>query len=271
MLKKRIISSVILIALTIAIIFFLPNWIFVLAVATIIGLALYEFFSLVQRKGIPIYKPFGVVVGMCIPLFVYFRFEPTQKWELAFMVALCLILFLLQFMRRSSTNALSAVAITCFGILYLGWFSSFIIKLKLIADPSLPAGSMLVAFLILVSKLGDIGAYLIGSRFGKHVLIPRISPKKSVEGSIGGFIFSLAGALISKAFLPSMSYLHLIVLGILLGILTQIGDLSESLIKRDCATKDSNTIFPGLGGILDLIDSLLFATPVLYFYIRILL
>jgi len=268
---KRFISSVILISIAVITIFFLPDWVFVLVSTLIIGLGLYEFFSLVQKKGIPIYKPFGIIVGICIPISIYFRFEPTEKWELAFMVALCLLLFLLQFMRRSSIDALSAVSITFFGILYISWFFSFIIKIRLITDITLPEGSKLVGFLLLVSKLGDIGAYLIGSRFGRHFLIPRISPKKSIEGAMGGFIFSLIGSLISKTFLPSMSYFHLITLGILLGILAQIGDLSESLIKRDCSSKDSNTILPGLGGILDLIDSLLFTTPVFYFYIRMLL
>ncbi len=268
---NRLISSAVLIFIVITSTFFLPNWAFLALATFIIGLALYEFFSLVQKKGISIYKPFGIIVGICIPLSIYFRFEPTEKWELAFMVGLCLLLFLLQFMRRSSADALSAISITFFGILYISWFFSFIIKLKLIQDVSLPEGSRLVGFLLLVSKLGDIGAYLVGSRFGKHFLIPRISPRKSIEGAIGGFILSLTGAIFSKVFLPTMSYLHLAILGILLGILAQVGDLSESLIKRDCATKDSNTIFPGLGGILDLIDSLLFTTPVFYFYIRILL
>ncbi len=269
--KNRFISAVVLIFIAIIGTVFLPNWAFLVAVTFIIGLALYEFFSLVQKKGIPIYKPFGIIVGICIPLSIYFRFEPTEKWELAFMVGLCLVLFLLQFMRRTSADALSAVSITFFGILYISWFFSFIIKLKLIQDISLPEGSRLVGFLLLVSKLGDIGAYLVGSKLGKHSLIPRISPKKSIEGAIGGFILSLTGAIISKTFLPTMSYLHLIILGILLGVLAQIGDLSESLIKRDCAAKDSNSIFPGLGGVLDLIDSLLFTAPVFYFYIRVLL
>jgi phosphatidate cytidylyltransferase len=119
---------------------------------------------------------------------------------------------------------------------------------------------------LLITKLGDIGAYIVGMRFGKTPLIPRISPKKSVEGSIGGLLFSISGALVSKAFLH-FSYLHLISMGIFLGILGQLGDLSESLIKRDCEVKDSGNIFPGLGGVLDAIDSLLFTAPAFYFYI----
>jgi phosphatidate cytidylyltransferase len=126
-------------------------------------------------------------------------------------------------------------------------------------------GIGLFATVLLITKLGDIGAYLVGSRFGKTPLIPHISPKKSVEGAIGGLLFSVLGALASKPFL-SFSYLHIILLGIALGIVGQFGDLSESLMKRDCQIKDSGGIFPGMGGFLDLMDSLLFTAPFFYFY-----
>ena len=123
-----------------------------------------------------------------------------------------------------------------------------------------------MAALLLITKLGDIGAYLIGSSFGKHPLIPRISPKKTIEGAFGGLLFSVLGALASRIFL-GFDYLHLILIGLGLGILGQLGDLSESLLKRDCGIKDSGSIFPGMGGVLDEIDSLLFAGPVFYFYL----
>ena len=108
---------------------------------------------------------------------------------------------------------------------------------------------MLVAFLIIVTKMSDIGAYTIGRLFGKHPLIPRISPKKTVEGTVGGLIFSLVTALASKLYLPRFPYGHLLTLGILLGILGEVGDLAESLIKRDCGVKDSGTNLSGFGGI----------------------
>jgi len=100
--------------------------------------------------------------------------------------------------------------------------------------------------------------------------MPHISPKKSVEGAIGGLLFSIVGAVVSKVFL-NFTYLHLILMGISLGILGQLGDLSESLMKRDCQVKDSGNIFPGLGGALDSIDSLLFVAPVFYFYISVII
>lgn len=153
------------------------------------------------------------------------------------------------------------ISTTIFGILYVSWFFSFLIKIRY-----LPGGIGLLSTVLLITKLGDIGAYLIGSRFGKIPLMPRISPKKSVEGAIGGLLFSIVGAVVSKVFL-NFTYLHLMLMGISLGILGQLGDLSESLMKRDCQVKDSGDIFPGLGGVLDSIDSLLFVAPVFYFYI----
>ena len=127
----------------------------------------------------------------------------------------------------------------------------------------------LLAYLILVTKSGDIGTYFIGKRLGKHSLIPRISPKKTVEGALGGLLFSVVVSLASIGFLPVFSLLHLFVMGLILGVLAQIGDLSESLIKRDCGAKDSGRTLPGLGGVLDITDSILFTAPIFYFYVKV--
>src|SRR3989338_6494827 len=132
-----------------------------------------------------------------------------------------------------------------FGLLYIAWFFSFFIKIKF-----LPQGMRLVSFLVLVTKVGDIGAYVVGRTIGRHNLIPRISPNKTVEGTFGGLAFSVAGAIFSKSYLPNFSYGHLFTLGILLGILAQVGDLAESLLKRDCGVKDSGNNLSGFGGVL---------------------
>lgn len=259
MLNKRIISSIILIL--IAILGILIDWVFGLVVTLLVGIGLYEFFTLIEKKGITIYKYFGVVIGMIIPLSIILRFELTKRWELLFIVSVLIVIFLLQFTRRQNQQAILGISTTLFAILYIAWLLSFLIKIKY-----LPLGRELVATLLLVTKGGDIGAYLVGTRFGRHNLIPRISPKKSIEGAIGGFIFSILGAMVSRLFLPQFSYLYLIIMGGLLGILAQLGDLSESLIKRDCQVKDTGYLVPGLGGALDIIDSLLFTAPVFYFY-----
>jgi phosphatidate cytidylyltransferase len=256
---KRTISAVVLIALITGAI--LIDWVCGLVATLFIGLGLYEFFSMLEKKGVVGYKYFGIGIGLTIPLSILFRFESTRGWELLFIVLAVLFLTLMQFRRRKNSGVIVDISTTLFGILYVSWFFSFLIKIRYLAG-----GLGFLAALLLITKLGDIGSYLVGTRFGKTPLMPRISPKKTVEGAIGGLVFNVLAALASRGFLH-FSYLHLIFLGIGLGILGQLGDLSESLLKRDCEVKDSGEILPGMGGILDEIDSLLFAAPVFYFYI----
>jgi phosphatidate cytidylyltransferase len=259
MVLKRVVSAIALIILvTLSI---MVKWLFNLVIVGFIVAGLYEFFTMLEKKGIRIYKYFGIGMGAVIPLSILFRFELTKRWELLFIVLMLLFLILMQFKRRDTSGVVVDISTTLFGILYISWFLSFLIKIRY-----LPQGAGLIATVLLITKLGDVGAYLIGVRFGKRPLIPRISPKKSIEGAMGGLIFSVLGALASKAFF-NFSYPTLIIMGVFLGILGQLGDLSESLIKRDCQVKDSGNIFPGMGGVLDEVDSLLFTAPVFYFYL----
>jgi len=259
MLIKRIISSTVLILLVVACISIDWLWGFVVTIFTIAGL--YEFFKMLENKKISIYKYFGIGIGTLIPLSILFRFELTKSWELLFVVLALLFLILMQFRRQENSGAVLGISTTIFGILYVSWFLSFLIKIRYLTD-----GIGLLATVLIITKLGDIGAFLVGTRFGKKPLLPHVSPKKSMEGAAGGLIFSVLGAFISKPFF-NLPYLQLFFIGIFLGILGQLGDLSESLIKRDCQVKDSGNLIPGMGGVLDLIDSLLFTAPAFYFYI----
>ena len=267
MLGKRLISSSLWIVFLWLAIFIFPSWAFASIVVIIIGLGLYEFFNMISKKDIPVYKYFGIIIGCLLPITTYLQLRKTAEIEFMLITAVCLAVFLLQFTRRKTENALIGIATTIFAIFYISWFLSFMIKLK-IYPPLEMNGSFLVLYLLIVTKSGDIAAYFFGTALGKHQLIPRISPKKSVEGTIAGLITSFAMAILFKGLLPSVSMGHIFVIGFLLSAVSQIGDLSESLIKRDCKVKDSGAIFPGLGGILDLADSLLFATPIFYFYLR---
>jgi phosphatidate cytidylyltransferase len=117
--------------------------------------------------------------------------------------------------------------------------------------------------------MGDIGALLVGSRYGKHPLLPRVSPKKSVEGCLGSFAFSIITAVVSWPLLPAavqFSFWKIVLMGAFFGGIGQLGDLSESLMKRDCNVKDSGKLLPGMGGVLDMIDSLLFSVPAFYLF-----
>ncbi|MDD5166072.1 MAG: phosphatidate cytidylyltransferase [Candidatus Omnitrophica bacterium] len=270
MLEKRIVSFIALIFIIVAAIYvdwhkLLPFTLCGLIITVFIILGLYEFFTMLENKGINSYKYFGTAVGTIIPLSIVFRFELTKGWELFFIVLMLLFLIVMQFRRRNNSGVTVDISTTLFGILYVAWFFSFLIKIIY-----LPSGLAFLIAVLLMTKLGDVGAYLVGSRIGKTPLLPHISPKKTVEGSFGGLIFSVVGALICKP-LINFSYVHLVFLGIGLNIIGQLGDLSESLIKRDCGVKDSGKVLPGMGGILDEIDSLLFTAPVFYFYMTIIL
>lgn len=260
MLKKRIFSAIVMVNL--AALAIISNLFAAIFTTILVILGLFEFFSMIEKKGVYIYKYLGVIIGALIPLSIYFKFEVTKTWELLFFGITILTLIILQLKREDHNQAIIGLSSTIFGIFYIAWFLSFFIKIKFLA-----LGSFHALAVILITKSSDIGAYFIGSKFGKRPLIPKISPRKTVEGAIGGLLFSILSALMITNYLP-FSYLHMIFLGAFLGILGQLGDLFESLIKRDCNVKDSGAV-PGLGGVLDTIDSLLFTIPAYYFYISI--
>ncbi|MCA9396091.1 MAG: phosphatidate cytidylyltransferase, partial [Candidatus Omnitrophica bacterium] len=144
------------------------------------------------------------------------------------------------------------------------WFLSHVIKINF-----LDHGPLWITYLISVTKTNDIAAYFIGSKWGKKSLLPSVSPKKSVEGTVAGIV---AGGLVSLFFgiwLPvDFGWLHLVALGMVIAVVGQCGDLSESIIKRYCSKKDSGETIPGFGGILDVVDSVLFTVPLFYFYLK---
>ena len=266
MTKARFLSSTAMILVTIGSV--LNQWIFIVVLLGLTLAGLYEFFYLIKKKGIPIYSYTGIVIGLLIPLSIFTRFEPTDRWELLFIVVLLLSIFLMQFIRNDNTNAIIGISTTLFGILYVSWLFSFLIRIRYF----LPGddGVKLLGFILLVTKCGDMGALLVGSKFGKHPLWPRLSPNKTIEGSLGSFAFSTLAAVLGSSLIPGQfdfSPGHIALMGAFFGGMGQLGDLSESLIKRDCNVKDSGKFLPGLGGVLDSIDSILFSAPVFYFYI----
>ena len=265
---KRIVTSILVLGTVGIVTFLFPSWVFCIIVLSFVGLALYEFLTIVEKKGLFVYKRFAVIVGSIIPIATYLRLgEGFSAMEPFLITIACLFTFVLQFIRREEAkDHLTSIAITLFALFYISWFFSFFIKIK-----ALPDGANLVAFLILVTKSLDIGAYFIGKKFGKSPLIPRISPRKTKIGAVGGLIFSTICAVLLKYFLIDMSLMHAIMLGLLLGVIGQVGDLAESLFKRDFDVKDAGSELPGLGGVLDVMDSLLFTAPIFYFYVKILL
>ncbi|MCD4780522.1 MAG: phosphatidate cytidylyltransferase [Candidatus Omnitrophica bacterium] len=265
--KDRVISSTIMILLSLFAV--INKWVFLIVLLALIIAGLYEFFYLIKKKGIPIYSYTGIAIGVSIPLSIFFRFEPTKGWELLFIVLMLLTIFVLQLYRKENQNAIIGISTTLFGVLYVSWFFSFLVKIRYLMPEVEGAGIKLLGFILIITKCGDMGALIVGSRYGKHPLLKRVSPNKTIEGSLGSFTFSALAAVCAKSLLPAclnFQIWQIILIGMFFGGLGQLGDLSESLIKRDCNVKDSGKMLPALGGVLDAIDSLLFSAPAFYFF-----
>lgn len=263
-LLRRIFSGVLLTAVAGAGLFYGNELVFSILVFCFTVAALTEFFNLLKQKGIPVYRFFGVAMGALIPVIVYMEFGHTQSGEVLFLVLGCFFLFVLQFFNRPNPDAMIGIAMTLFGILYISWFGSYLIRIRY-----LPYGVTWVAFLLTVTKAADIGAYAIGSLFGRHALMAHISPKKTIEGTLAGILTSVLVAMLWHPYLPaSLTKKNLVLVGLIIAVVGQVGDLSESLIKRYCEAKDSGKLLPGMGGVMDVVDSILFSAPIFYFHLK---
>lgn len=263
---QRVISALIMSVITALAV--VNTYVFIMLICFLTAGGLYEFFYMVKKKDVPIYSYTGIFIGLLIPLSSFSRFALTKNWELLFTVMGFLLILFMQFARKDNRNAILGLSTTLFGILYVSWFFSFLVKIRLLL-PGME-GVKLLGFIILVTKSGDIGGLIVGSKFGKNPLLPQVSPNKSVEGTLGSLVFSSIVAIVFRSFLPAeinFPLWQIAIMGMFFGALGQLGDLSESLIKRDCGVKDSGKLLPGLGGVLDMIDSLLFSAPAFYMYI----
>jgi phosphatidate cytidylyltransferase len=241
---------------------------FLLLVNLIILLGLREFYLLLTAKGYRPYKYLGVVCGLVVCWYVY-----REGVFLSLLLTMTLMLIMIrELFRRDMSHALNNIAVTVLGVLYVGWLGSHLVMLReLPAVVGVPdsVGARLVFFTVLITWVGDTAAYLIGIAVGRHRLLPRVSPKKTIEGAVGGLLGSAgAGLLCSLTFLDFVTPLAGALLGLAGGLCGQLGDLVESLMKRDVGIKDTATLLPGHGGVLDRFDSLLFCGPFMYYYFR---
>jgi phosphatidate cytidylyltransferase len=204
---------------------------------------------------------------------VYEPAEPIAvlSWPLFTFVGVLMVSFIVQsvqFVKPGRT--MTTIAGTILAVAYVGLLGSFIIQMRWLDGPY--HGVIPLAFLIATAKGADTGAYTLGRLAGRHKLWPSLSPNKTIEGAVGGMIFAVLAALIVSATaqqllaVPSLSYAEATCFGLMVGLVAQLGDLMESMIKRDCERKDASSAVPGFGGVLDVLDSLLFAAPVAYGY-----
>lgn len=259
--RRRVLTSSILIILSVCAVFIYS--LFGIVVSIFIGFSLYEFFNMVEKKGVRLFKLLGILVGLFIPVTICFKLPVKEGLQFLFVVCGLFFFFLLELTKKERHQPVLSISATIFGILYISWCFSFLIRIR-----QLQGGVELILFLLAVTKASDIGAYFFGTRFGKTTLIKRVSPQKSLEGALGGFVSSLVvGVLFFIAMRDFLYFWEKFFIIAVLAVIGQLGDLFESLIKRDCGTKDSGLVFPGMGGFLDVIDSLIFTAPTFYLYV----
>ena len=230
------------------------------AMALICVLAMFEFLSLGKKKGYDV--PVALCIGIMLVILSAFVL-PTLSVEFGMFVALLIIPASYVLGHKGLEDSLPSSAVAVLATTYVGMLGGSLIRLR----NDFPEGSKLIFFLLLVVWMGDTGAYYVGKRFGRHKLSPRISPKKTIEGLMGGMTFSVIVAVtIHFTFFPKFPLFHAVIAGMILSVAGVIGDLAESMWKRSADVKDSGKLIPGHGGFLDRFDSILFTAPILYCY-----
>ncbi len=259
MIRQRVLSALVLVPLIFVVTWFGgPAYSLILAVfATLGALEFYGMTGLSRRHPLTI---FGLVWVFLFILVAHFEGNYTAPL-LASAVGFSLIwLFLCSSVKDAAINW----AWTLAGIIYIGWMLSHFIPLR-----GLEGGRDWVLFVLFATFAADTAAFFIGRAWGRHSLAAKISPGKTWEGALGGFMGAIAASLILAAILPTLTipYWQTVILGALIGIFASLGDLSESMLKRSAGVKDSGTLIPGHGGLLDRLDSILFTVVVVYYYV----
>jgi phosphatidate cytidylyltransferase len=286
---KRVLTAVVLIPLVLLIVFKAPLWLFALVLAAIAMLTLHEYLGIMRSYGVEPVSWLTYVVSICLILgllylgteFAYMGLQ--WGWAILFSPALIFVLPVIfgipLVFRREMRMALPAAASSAFAVLYVGLSIGLLIPLR-----HSPGNEFLVPFVLFSVWGGDIAAFYVGRSIGRHKLAPVVSPNKSWEGAIASVLASVGVAAlvflyrhsinslftphhdVPIAFSTTLSWRSVLVLGVLTNVAAQFGDLFESALKRGANVKDSGTLLPGHGGMLDRIDALLFAIPTVWYY-----
>jgi phosphatidate cytidylyltransferase len=248
-------------------------------------LAQREFYGMIEDKGAHPIVGFGLAAGAALPVVAYLG---NEYHTTVLMTVTLLVVMILQLGRRQITEALASISGTFVGICYVGWLLSHVIVLREFHDVIVAryseavaarlsivddTGAFLLTYTLAAVVWSDAGAYFAGRAYGKRKLAPRISPGKTVEGAIGGVVGGTLCGLVFKGIFdlwwPELSavlgWVAVLFFGILLSVIAIVGDLVESLLKRDAQVKDAGALLPGMGGVLDRIDAPLLAIPVFYY------
>ena len=262
--RRRVLSALVLIPPIFAAIWFGNPW-FSLVVAAAAAVGILEFYGL---RGLSFRQPLAIFGLMWVLLLIagaHFDYSYTAL-ILTSAVVFSLVLLIV---RPPVEGAAINWAWTLAGIILIGWMLSHFIPLRGLEAGGLNVGRDWVLFALFATFAADTAAFFTGKALGRHALAAAISPGKTVEGAVGGFLGAIAGAFILAAILPTLTipYWHIAILGALIGIFAQLGDLAESVLKRSTGVKDSSNLIPGHGGLLDRLDSILFTVVVVYYYV----
>lgn len=257
-LVRRLLSTLVLLPLFVWMVAVGPVWLFGAVMVLAGALGQWEFTGMFERAGVRTFRVLGLVGGSLVTA----SFALPVSERVAFTAVLLALLAVGLLRPPANRPVWEPMAVTLLGVCYVNWLLGYTFWLR-----DLEAGREWVLLLVSVTWLGETAAYLVGSSMGRHKLAPSISPGKTVEGALAQLVMSVLAALGARAtFFPSLSLESAVVVGLLLGVVGQAGDLLESAIKRSVGTKDTGRLIPGHGGLLDRIDSLLINTPVLLYY-----
>jgi phosphatidate cytidylyltransferase len=295
MIGKRLISGVLLVLALGLACYFLPaigTWLLLLGISTV---ALTEFYAMLSSVEIPSFRIFGLVCGAALISATFFSLAGDGRaasslladgnFENLALLLIVLSVILRQFPQKNNPKPVMTIACTLVGICYVPFLFNFFTKLifawERVSYVSAvgTTGRLLIFYLVVVVKATDAGAFAVGKTLGRHKLFPRISPSKTWEGLVGGLLAGLGCSLgffylfhgSGDAAVVGKLVFRLrdaIILGVLLPVAGVMGDLAESLFKRATGMKDSGHSIPGMGGLLDILDSLLFGAPIFYYYLQ---
>jgi phosphatidate cytidylyltransferase len=257
---KRVLTAIVAIPILVYIVMLAPVWICVGVIFLAMLLALHEYLALVDIPLAFRLASGGIAAGAClIPVW--------PQGTIIVLIGALLILTVSLFSGLDLPEAFRAAVYSFFGAAYVGGLMGFLIAVRTL-NRDLLSGAELLMMLFIIIWSGDSFAYFAGKSFGRHKLAPIVSPHKTWEGAVAGFVFSIVAAVVCKfTFVQEMGLTDAIIVGALIGVIGQIGDLCESIVKRAAKVKDSGGIIPGHGGMLDRLDSLLFGAPAMYYYL----
>lgn len=261
--RTRVLTAVVLIPLLYVVVWKLPPAYFAVLAVIAAAVGQHEFYRMARARGTAPLAALGIVLGAVIVVSSYRPLMAGMGSAFYITAVLFLVTLVRLFSPRPVEGALEDIAATFLGIFYVALLFGFQVAIRMNES-----GKLWLVFLYLVIWANDTGAYYTGTALGRHTLYPKISPKKSIEGLAGGMATAAGAALLCRAwFMPTITMTEAVLVGLLLAVAGTLGDLVESLFKRSAGIKDSGGIIPGHGGMLDRMDSMLFAAPVLFYYI----